>query len=296
MTLVLKDAYIPSSPSTAFPRRFVLSVLAFLFLIAALASIAFGFYRAQAHHGFARFVARILPLPVARVDGEWVWYREVSERANALEAIAGLSSDEAVLRAIDLAERAAIVRMIAKELGVTVTNDEVTAFTTDDAELIALRDAAGLTESDYRRYGVTPYVLAQKTEAAVRASLVYQAPARARLERIVLKYDEGIPFADLALAYSEGDTAYLGGDLGYVDPAMLPSPLGTAAASLATDSMSDILETEDAFWLLYAVDRLAAEDEATAMVRVRAIAIKKDLLGDVVDHALLTTKVTLWLR
>ena len=56
--------------------------------------------------------------------------------------------------------------------------------------------------------------------------------ARARMESIQLKLQQGIAFADLAAEYGEGDAVLTDGDIGYVDPESLPEELRTVAKAL----------------------------------------------------------------
>lgn len=292
MTLVLKDRYLPIPPVAAIPRRFLVLGVALAVVVGAMVGTWMTFYRWHAHQGVARSIARWLPLPAGHVDGDVLWYRELSERANALEALAGVAAEDAFGQAVVRAQRDAVAAQLAAQLGVYVTDEEIAAFVAQDAELALLQSEAGWTARDYRRWGVAPYVLAEKLEEAVLRDASLQAYARGRVEKLVGKLEEGLQFADLALQYSEGDTAYLGGDLGFVDPTTLPEPLATAVLSLAVGDVSDILETDRAFWLLTVTERA----EESGVPRVRVIEIKKDLLGEILTRALGTADVAVWLR
>lgn len=267
MTVVLRAPAHDEGHGNAMPvrtRRLLIGVFLFAGVGVAVAAVLAMFLVFGAHHGVARVIARVVPVPAAVVDGRVVWYREVSERANALEALEELTPDAAMDRALMLAEHAAMVANLAEEL-------HVGAPTPTGAIMDAVaRDAA--------------------VEEAAFDNAALQATARARMESVQLKLRQGIAFADLAAQYGEGDAVLTDGDIGYVHPDDLPEELRTVARTIAAGATSDIVQTHRAFWLVKAEDVLESDDGARS-VRLRVIEVKKDVLGDVVDERLKTARV-----
>ncbi len=257
-------------------RRVVWSVSIFCAIVGVVCTMLILFLYFGAHRGFASVLARIVPVPAAVVDGRVVWYSEVSERANALERISGVPSGEAMHRALLLSERYAVVKNLSDELRVTPE-----PFHAGESSLPPLYQAVLRRES--------------RLEAAVFLSERLQSASRSKIEAIQLKLQQGIGFADLATEYSEGDAAVFGGDIGYVNPSMLPEELQTTAKTLAAGETSSIVETPYGFWLAKAEDVIESEGEER-LILLRVIEIKKDLLGDVVDAELRRVRVREFLR
>lgn len=296
MTVVLREEHAtgPLGVPPRISRRTVVAALSFAVVGACVFAMLVSFWGLGAHHGVARFVARVVPIPAAVVDGRVVWYREVVERANALEILSNVPATESMDHALLLAERYAIVRNLADDLGVEWTGHVAAASPVSHA-LAGLVDSAGWTGRDKIRYYVGAYVREGLVEEAALENTELQALARARLESVQLKYQQGIGFADLAGEYGEGGAVLTAGDIGYVDPESLPEELRTVAKSIATGEVSAITETQYAFWLVKAEDVVENED-GTRSVWLRVIEVKKDLIGDIVDEQMKSARIREFLR
>lgn len=302
MIVIRRAVHDDVAPPSAVSRRAVAVALGFAVVGVCALSIFAAFFVFHAHHGAWRFVARVAPIPAAVVDGRVVWYHEVVERANALEKIDGVPPDVSMARALLRTERRAILLTLADRLDISITNDEIDGATEVWSDLAVLETVAGWTSRDVARYGVAAYMLAERVETAALADASLQATARARIERVQLKYEQGIGFADLALEYGEGDAAPSAGDIGFVDPATLPEELKTVASTIAAGDVSGIVETPFAFWMVKA-EEVIENGSSTALgtfggtrsVWLRVIEVKKDLLGDVIDEQLRTARVRVFL-
>lgn len=251
MTVVLREEPILPLQKFMLPRRVLaVFVLGGLFLLLSTLIVA-SFLYFHVHHGFGLALAKVVPVPAAVIDGTVVWYRQVAITANELEDEAGLPSEEAMQRALLLEARERIMKRLADELGVAQSDD---------------------------RLG-----FATALETAVLASDAHQADARAKVERLVVKMEQGLPFYDMAVQYSEGPSAETGGDLGFVDPETLPEDLRTAAKALSPGEVSGVVETAMSFWLVKSEEAQEPQEDER-LVWLRVIEIKKDLLGAVVDR------------
>lgn len=257
MSIVPKVA-ARAAPEAGRVAHSVTVLLVVMFVVAGLlGGVLAAFPYAHAHRGVFRTAARIVPFPALLVAGDVVWYRELSERANTLEEVAGLEGEEAFARAVDLAIRHTALLALAEDLAVDT-----------------LRGAAKVRSEEVAFAGAV--------ETASLRSAELQDAARGRAVRAQEKVRQGVPFAIVAAQYSEGEHAVFGGDLGYVELSTLPSALAAFAESAVVGEASDVLETDMAFWLLRVEDRLAGVDGG-GMVWLRAIEIKKDLLADLLD-------------
>lgn len=262
MTVVLREEPLRPLAKFVVPRSVMIVTALFSLLVALAVSVVGAYYYLHVHHGAGLTIAKVLPLPAVLVNGRVVWYVEVAETANALESEAQLNHAEAIERALLLEIREELMAQVAAELGVNVEADKL-AFAT-------------------------------ALEAAVLASPEYQSGARARLERLQIKLDQGLPFYDLAVQYSEGASAAAGGDLGYVDPASLPEDLASTALTLSVGTISNIVATRASFWLAEAEDVIENDDGKSVWLRV--IEVKKDLLGVIIDDEYARANVRQLLR
>ena len=96
---------------------------------------------------------------------------------------------------------------------------------------------------------------------------------------IKAKVDAGEDFAELAKAQSQdAGTANLGGDLGFIDPAILPDELAAAAATLAVNQVSAPVKTDMGYHLVVVTDMQQAEQASFDEQRERiANEIKTEL-------------------
>lgn len=76
---------------------------------------------------------------------------------------------------------------------------------------------------------------------------------------IQAKIKDGTPFAEMAQIYSQGSQRQQGGDWGWYEPSKLRKELADAAATLPLNTVSDLINTPDACYLILIEDRHAAQ-------------------------------------
>ncbi|PIX62017.1 hypothetical protein CO057_03155 [Candidatus Uhrbacteria bacterium CG_4_9_14_0_2_um_filter_41_50] len=269
-------------------------VATFIFLI--LISFVFfigvhGFYFQNWHTGAARVAAKFLPIPAAIVEGDIIWYKQVSETANLLIA-AEEESEGAFDMALEAVIRQVYVEHLAEELGVSVTRDEVSAYEVDMID--GFLEEVGWSEREYRNYVVKPLLLAQKTEEALLNSYDYQAIARDDLAKVLLDLELGIPFSDLAEQYSEDGSAVFGGDIGLFEKFKLPVGM-EPVWDLEVDQVSEILDLGDSYALVKVYDNVVLEGERTH-VALQVILVKKATLSEVLEDFARAQEVKVFVR
>jgi TonB family protein len=87
--------------------------------------------------------------------------------------------------------------------------------------------------------------------------------AQARADDARREIEAGSPFALVAIKYSDGPTAKLGGDLGYFKLGLLASPLEDKLPALKLFQVSEVIRTKQGFVLIQVTDRRAAEGNPT---------------------------------
>ncbi|WP_413777324.1 peptidylprolyl isomerase [Sphingomonas sp. S2-65] len=98
---------------------------------------------------------------------------------------------------------------------------------------------------------------------------------RAGMQRMIQQMREGAPFDYLARTYSEASTKSVGGDLGWIRPAMLPDPLARAAQEMQAGQVAGPIELPTGFSVLYLAEKrqVGMADPRDAKLSLRQLAI-----------------------
>lgn len=138
-------------------------------------------------------------------------------------------------------------------------------------------------------------IVLEKGESKVEADT-----KRKQAEEIRRRLVAGEDFAAIARKESEDGKAEQGGDWGWIEPAMLREELAKQAAALETTAVSEIVETEDEFYILKVEGRKKAavtplkdvqpeleqalrRDEGDRLFREWTTRLRKDAYVNVVD-------------
>lgn len=94
-------------------------------------------------------------------------------------------------------------------------------------------------------------------------------------QKIVEQLKQGASFVAYARQYSEASTAAVGGDLGWIRLAQLPTELGAAAASLSPGQLVGPVETTGGFSILYLIDKrqVLTADPRDALLSLKQVSI-----------------------
>lgn len=98
--------------------------------------------------------------------------------------------------------------------------------------------------------------------------------ARERAERLVRELRDGADFGDTAAQVSDGPEALSGGDLGWRQPAELPSLFVEALQSMAPGDISEPLRSANGFHVLKLVERRGGEPQSITEHRARHILLR----------------------
>ena len=94
-------------------------------------------------------------------------------------------------------------------------------------------------------------------------------------QKIVDQLKQGGSFVAYARQYSEASTAAVGGDLGWIRLAQLPTELGAAASGLAPGQLVGPVETTGGFSILYLIDKrqVLTADPRDAVLSLKQVSI-----------------------
>ncbi|MCX7283800.1 MAG: peptidylprolyl isomerase [Novosphingobium sp.] len=112
-------------------------------------------------------------------------------------------------------------------------------------------------------------------EIFLAATDVNQAQIQANAEKIVEQLKEGGSFVAYARQYSQASTAAVGGDLGWIRLAQLPTELGAAAATMAPGQLAGPVPIPGGFSILYLIDKrqVLTADPRDALLSLKQISI-----------------------
>ena len=127
---------------------------------------------------------------------------------------------------------------------------------------------------------VEQQVTANKDEPAFLISEIFipvdsaedEADARQTAERIVADVGQGARFAEMARQYSEGVTAFNGGEVGWVRPGQLAREVTDALMTL-DKRVSSPIRTDAGFYVIELRDRRSLSDPARATVTLKQIVL-----------------------
>ena len=112
--------------------------------------------------------------------------------------------------------------------------------------------------------------------------------AKARVEEIYQKLEEGESFAELAVRYSEGQTALDGGGLGWRKGSQLPTLFAETVVGLSAGQVSQPIQTGSGFHIVRLNETRGAEQIIVDQIRVRHILMTPN---EILDSAAVQQKL-----
>ena len=243
-----------------------------------------------------RPVERVTYVPIGHSSFGMLWYAPIARLARGIAAADDRTevTESDYVQAVDAIVRRYALERLAQDLDVVVTREEVLESVTWTDDIRTFQHLAGWSDDEYAEFVAHGLVLSTKTEQKLLESDSYREASLARMNDIQSKITLGIAFEDIAKEYSEDPvTAQSKGSFGYV----LPEEVDEAFApvfDLPVNTVSDVITTLDAYWVLRAEDSVV--DESGVRVLLRGIAVKKASLADVLDRLVADINPTLWVR
>lgn len=250
-------------------------VLAISLIIVIIATLGFfGFlgwqlYGLQSTDQFTFRITQLLPVPIAKVDGEWVRYSDYMSELRS--SIHYLTTKEAVnfnsddgRRQLEFQKRLALtkatentlVAKLAREQGLSVSSKELDDFikqqvssnrlgVTEDVYRQIIRDYYDWSFDEYKN-SVRQQLLRKKVNAKL------DTEGRQKMTDFVTRLVQGSEFGALAKEVSEDLISKpTGGDVGFVSMSGEdPSGLIAAAAKLQPGAISETIEGTDGFYIV----------------------------------------------
>jgi hypothetical protein len=240
-------------------------------------------YRWQNTSDFSRSVTKILPFPVAKVNGSLTSYESyLFELDSSLHwqekyGTTDLKSPDGK-RQIDYLKRSALDKALTNTIAHTLAKKNKISVDGKDVDVVIARIKAGggdlnqilgeqfdFTESELRRY-IQDSLLRQK----VARALDKEAPKRA--QTILDQIKGGKSFAAAASESSEDlETKQLGGDIGVVekDHANLPQEVATKLFELKPGETSDVISTSSDYYLITMTEKVDENRAKASIIKIK---------------------------
>ncbi|PIQ67617.1 hypothetical protein COV92_02005 [Candidatus Uhrbacteria bacterium CG11_big_fil_rev_8_21_14_0_20_41_9] len=165
------------------------------------------------------------------------------------------------------------LEQFGESLGVHVSQSSVQNFVMNEPGLADFLESVQWSEADYRKYIVTPLLIAQDSETVVAKNAEFQTEPLEKMHKILNDLDSGFNFTDLAMTRSDDLSAPSGGDTGYFTKDELPA-LYKDMFEAELGTVSPILEAEDFYSIAKVVD-ISGDPNERARVALQVITVNK---------------------
>ena len=253
---------------------FISVLISVLAVILFVVFFAYQLYYAQAYDKFTYELTRVLPVPVAKVDTEWVRYSDylselrssvhyltTKEAVNFNSADGKRQLDYQKRLALDKAVRDAYIAKLAAANHITVSSKEVDDFVkkqiasnslgvTEDVYKQVISDYYDWTFDEYKA-SVQRGMLSKKVNAALDTA------SKTEATQILAQLTAGGDFAAWAKDKSEDPlTKVNGGDVGFVSKSSDdPNGLIMAASALQVGQISGVIDGSDGFYIVKLLEK-----------------------------------------
>jgi parvulin-like peptidyl-prolyl isomerase len=285
-----------------------------------------GVYTTSFGNAFFSKVAVVLPFPVVKVNGDFLFYRNTLKRYEGLTKFSSLNeslsmdSSEMKRRLFDSLVREVFVNQIIEDRDEVVPEELVSQMmqelreqtdSNDDFEK-KINDNYGWSLNEFKKYIVEPLVNAKYLEEKLLSDRELQADKRKLVNRVYEKIQNGAHFDGMVLEFSEDATKIFNGDFGWMTEEEMPEEWRSPATRLDIGGISPVIEERDRFVILRIDDKKTVEagvpniddgnegndiekSEVTS-VNFSAIVINKISLSDVVDKFVKESDVKIFVR
>lgn len=293
-----------------------------------------GVYRAYAKSAsdpFTIAVAKVLRLPVVKLQDKNILYTDYIEDLKAIE----------VMAAYDTAQRAAgqpevrtpgadmtreqmtdqvlwrlvnnvIISAAAEKYNITISDEDVATLKSsmlqnfkDETELeLELVKRYGWKISDYEQKVIRPFILQSKLAKKITEDAEAKETLRVQAQKVLDEVKKGGDFAALAKQYSNDGSAQNGGDLGWFGKGVMVEQFEKAAFSLKKgETYPTLVETDFGYHIIKLDDRRVEKVknakgvmENQEQMRASHILFKFPDLGTYVEGVIGAAKPKLYLK
>ncbi len=265
-------------------------VVLIVLIVLSLTVVVAGIYYLDWRYPQIIKVARILPLPAGRVNGEWITFDRYMSDFEALQRFYKYQVEtgqfkevppESELKNIvwDRLVNLKLLDQIARQYNITVSEDEISQevdkLVNEVGSLEQLRDNLnkfyGWDLTTFKQRVIEPFLKEEKVMKVLEVDKKYRSKTKEEAEKILKIVKENPDdFAKMAKQFSDDKaSANRGGDLGYFTKGVMVPEFEQAAFSLEEGEISDLVETKFGYHIIKLEEKIVNEDNPDD-VKVRA--------------------------
>jgi len=292
-----------------------------------LASASVGIYRVYAKSSTDKFtltVAKVLHLPVMKVNGHRVLYSEYADDMRAIQTLvnydqtnngsaAGLTEEQMSDQVLWRLANNILVKEAAAKFNVSVTKEDMDSlvsnllqsFESEDKINTEIQARYGWTFDQYKNKVVNSYILQQKIAEKIQTDQASREQLRNKAMQVLNEIKAGKDFAEEASLYGEDGTKSNGGDLGWFGKGdMVPEFENAVFALKPGEITQDLVETQYGFHIIKleevktekVTDPTTKKTEDVQKVRARHILFRFPDSATYLDSAAKNANIHLYIK
>lgn len=278
--------------------KMFLTGLAGVVLLAVVILVGTGIFRAYVFQSTDKLtvaVAKVLRLPIAKVNDKTILYTAYVNDLKAINTLAGwqaeqggglyADADKTTLSdmVIEKLVGSEVINQVAKDMGATIDEKQVddllqtniAQFDSEEAFNDEVKAMYGWSREEYLNNAVRPTVLQYAIEEKVQNNADFLQEVRDKMDSILAELQGGADFSELASKYNEDNTASSGGDLGWFREDEMDPQFAQAAFSLKPGETTTVpVESYYGLHLIKVEDRKTVDETNDAGEKVQTDEIK----------------------
>ncbi len=277
----------PSPSASSVPPRHSNQTMFFaglvIFIIVVVAGIvgvgAYKMYGANDTDRFTMAVAKVLPLPVAKVAGESISYYDYAFDYRSLSQYVAYqlaheeestlpptppTQEEISQQVLARLIANVFIKRVAKEQGITVGEEDtqvlktqlLSRFPNEEAAEQDIKNQFGISLKEYEARVMYPYALQSKLDQKLLSDAALKDAAKKQAQDLLDQIKGGASFEDLAIKYSEDGSSKQWGELPWFKKGEMVLPFEEVAFKLKKGELApELVETEYGYHIIRVEDR-----------------------------------------